>query len=65
MALDEVLLNAVLAGGPPTVRVYGWDPPCLSVGTNQPLAAQIDTDWCAAQGITLVRRPNRRPRRAA
>ena len=27
------------------------------MGTNQPLAAQIDTDWCAAQGITLVRRP--------
>ena len=39
------------------MRVYGWDPACLSVGTNQPLAAQIDTDWCAAQGITLVRRP--------
>ena len=57
MALDEVLLNTVLAGGPPTVRVYGWEPPCLSVGTNQPLAAQIDTEWCAANGITLVRRP--------
>jgi lipoate-protein ligase A len=57
MALDEVLLQSVLAGGPPTVRIYGWLPPCLSVGTNQPLAAQIDTDWCAAEGITLVRRP--------
>src|SRR4051812_43431075 len=57
MALDEVLLNSVLAGGPPTVRVYGWGPPCPSVGTTQPLAAQIDTDWCAVQGITLVRRP--------
>jgi lipoate-protein ligase A len=57
MALDEVLLHSLLEGGPPTVRLYAWDPPCLSVGTNQPLAAQIDTEWCAANGITLVRRP--------
>jgi lipoate-protein ligase A len=57
MALDEALLESVLAGGPPTIRFYGWEPGCLSVGTNQPLAAQIDTDWVAAQGYTLVRRP--------
>src|SRR5437762_5029540 len=57
MALDEALLNSGLVGGPPTVRMYGWTPPCLSVGTNQPLLTQIDTEWCAAQGVTLVRRP--------
>ncbi|MGI8586805.1 MAG: lipoate--protein ligase family protein [Chloroflexia bacterium] len=57
MALDEALLESVLAGGPPTVRFYGWQPGCLSVGANQPLAAQIDTDWVRAQGYTLARRP--------
>jgi lipoate-protein ligase A len=57
MALDDVLLHSLLEGGPPTVRLYAWKPACLSVGTNQPLAAQIDTEWCAANGITLVRRP--------
>ena len=57
MALDEALLESVLAGGPPTLRFYGWAPGCLSVGTNQPLEAQIDTDWVRGEGYTLVRRP--------
>ncbi len=57
MALDEALLESVLAGGPPTVRFYTWAPGCLSVGTNQALAAQVDVDWVAGQGYTLVRRP--------
>src|SRR4051794_27463602 len=57
MALDEALLESVIAGGPPTVRLFRWASGCLSVGTNQPLAAQIATDWVAAQGYTLVRRP--------
>ncbi|MDQ2807806.1 MAG: lipoate--protein ligase family protein [Chloroflexota bacterium] len=57
MALDEALLESGIAGGPPTVRFYGWQPGCLSVGTNQPLAGQIDTDWVREQRYTLVRRP--------
>ncbi|HUS17223.1 MAG TPA: biotin/lipoate A/B protein ligase family protein [Chloroflexia bacterium] len=57
MALDEALLESVIAGGPPVVRFYGWQPGCLSVGTNQPLERQIDTEWVRQQGYTLVRRP--------
>jgi lipoyl(octanoyl) transferase len=57
MALDEALLDSVIAGAAPLVRFYGWQPGCLSVGTNQPLAAQIDTGWVLSQGFTLVRRP--------
>src|SRR3954464_3500720 len=57
MALDEALMQSALEGGVPTVRFYGWQPACLSVGINQPLQAQIDVDWCTTNGITLVRRP--------
>src|SRR2546423_15614375 len=57
MAMDEALLESVLAGAGPVVRFYGWEPGCLSVGTNQPLRGQIDTEWVVGQGYTLVRRP--------
>ncbi|HMA35361.1 MAG TPA: lipoate--protein ligase family protein [Chloroflexia bacterium] len=57
MALDETLLESGIAGGPPTVRFFAWQPGCLSVGTNQPLESQIDVDWVREQGYTLVRRP--------
>lgn len=36
MAFDEVLLGA---GGPPTLRLYRWDPPGLSLGRFQTSAA--------------------------
>jgi len=36
MAIDEALLEAVGAGkSPPTLRFYGWDPACLSLGYGQ------------------------------
>ncbi len=57
MALDEALLEAVGSGkSPPTLRFYGWDPPCLSLGAFQPVA-DISRGACAELGIDLVRRP--------
>ncbi len=57
MALDEALLEAVGSGeSPPTLRFYGWDPPCLSLGAFQPVA-DINPGACAELGIDLVRRP--------
>ncbi len=57
MAFDEALLEAVRAGeSPPTVRFYGWDPPCLSLGAFQPVST-VDRAACADLGIDLVRRP--------
>ncbi|MBZ0253652.1 MAG: lipoate--protein ligase family protein, partial [Candidatus Methylomirabilis sp.] len=36
MALDEALLESVIAGeGPPTLRFYAWTPATLSIGFNQ------------------------------
>lgn len=57
MAVDEALAEAVDAGtAPPTLRLYRWEPPCLSLGFSQPHEA-ADARFCAAHGIGVVRRP--------
>lgn len=56
MALDEAIMDAVAAGSaPPTLRVYQWDPPCLSLGKRQPLGG-VAMDQCAHDGVDVVRR---------
>jgi lipoate-protein ligase A len=39
MAVDELLLESAAGGGPPTLRLYAWDRPTLSLGYFQPLEA--------------------------
>lgn len=57
MAVDEEILRAVAAGQvPPTLRLYAWKPPCLSLGRGQPLA-DVDLQALRAAGFDLVRRP--------
>jgi len=59
MALDEAIMRAVAAARvPPTLRVYAWQPPCLSIGRFQPLEQQVDVAACRRQGIDVVRRPS-------
>jgi lipoate-protein ligase A len=55
MALDEALLESVIAGGAPVVRFYTWRPATLSLGVNQPFG-EIDAEECARRGFVLVRR---------
>ncbi|MEO5951304.1 MAG: biotin/lipoate A/B protein ligase family protein [Chloroflexia bacterium] len=55
MALDDVILESVIAGGLATVRFYTWQPATLSLGVNQPLR-EIDRDEVARRGFGLVRR---------
>ena len=39
MAVDEAILDAVSRGASqPTLRLYTWEPPCLSLGYAQPIA---------------------------
>lgn len=58
MAVDEAILLAVKEGRvPPTLRLYGWQPACLSIGTFQSVGSDIDADACASRGIDWVRRP--------
>lgn len=57
MAIDEAILHALADGvGRPTLRFYRWDPPCLSLGYNQP-CVDVDEADCARLGYTWVRRP--------
>ncbi len=57
MARDEAISRAVSAGQqPPTLRLYGWQPPAISLGQAQ-RADSVDEARCRADGIGVVRRP--------
>lgn len=57
MAVDEAIVTAVGQGDrPPTLRLYRWEPPCLSLGRGQP-HDDVDVAACAKAGYTCVRRP--------
>jgi lipoate-protein ligase A len=56
MATDEALLREVAARrSPPTLRLYAWAPPALTLGRGQPFA-DADVAALAADNITLLRR---------
>jgi lipoyl(octanoyl) transferase len=56
MAIDEAILLAVGRGdAPPTLRLYRWEPACLSLGYSQH-ASDADLERIEARGWSLVRR---------
>lgn len=55
MAADQVLLEQFQRGDLPTLRLYTWNPPTLSMGKSQKLDS-INTPWCRNHGIDIVRR---------
>ncbi len=58
MAVDEALLLSCIEGsGPPTLRIYSWRGPSISLGRLQPLGdGRLDVDFCRREGIEVVRR---------
>lgn len=54
MALDQVLLESVAAGAKPTLRLYGWSEPTLSLGYFQ-RAAERDAH-APSRSLAVVRR---------
>ncbi len=56
MRLDAAALAAVATAGPGGIRIYGFSPPCLSIGRLQD-ATDVDTAACARDGVEVVRRP--------
>jgi len=63
MALDESLLQTyvkLIEAGErpaPTLRLYGWQPACLSLGYAQRAEREVDFEACENLGIEWVRRP--------
>ena len=55
MALDEVAAATASSGGPRTVRVYQWEPSCLSLGYRQD-PDTVDWAYCERSGVDVVRR---------
>lgn len=57
MALDETIMKSVGSGrAPPTLRLYGWDPPAVSIGYFQEIREEVDLEFCHEEGIQVVRR---------
>ena len=56
MALDEVLLNRCNDGNEPILRLYGWYPPCVSIGYFQSIHGEVNLDRCRDLGVDVVRR---------
>jgi lipoyl(octanoyl) transferase len=58
MAVDAAVLRAVQScASPPTVRVYAWSPPAVSLGVAQDAAQELDLEECSRRGYAVVRRP--------
>jgi len=57
MAVDEALLCSFAGDGSlPTLRIYGWDPPALSLGRFQDAKTLLDLERCRRDGVSVVRR---------
>jgi len=56
MAIDAELLDRADGTGASFLRLYRFDPPCLSLGRNEP-AARYDHTEIARRGLDVVRRP--------
>jgi len=58
MAIDESILTHHLKGDvPPTLRVFRWSQPSISLGRFQSVEREIVSELCSDRGVALVRRP--------
>jgi len=57
MAVDEAILESAGTGAvPPTIRLYAWSPPCLSLGYAQ-TTSDVNFESLNSFGWDIVRRP--------
>ena len=57
MAIDEALLRSFdPESSLPLLRLYGWNPPALSLGRFQKAAEVLDLERCRADDVAVVRR---------
>ncbi len=56
MSIDNALLRLAQEGDA-FLRLYRWNPPCLSFGRNEPATSRYDVERINALGLATVRRP--------
>ncbi|MDQ3975213.1 MAG: lipoate--protein ligase family protein [Thermoproteota archaeon] len=54
MAIDEALMESI--DQVPVLRIYGWQPPAVSIGYFQSIKEEVDLEKCNEIGIDVVRR---------
>lgn len=57
MAIDVELLALAARTGTGFLRLYRFEPPCLSFGRHEPALGRYDRDAITRRGIDVVRRP--------
>jgi lipoate-protein ligase A len=57
MAIDQTLLDCAEQGGESWLRLYQWQPHCLSFGRHEPALRRYDADRIRELGLDTVRRP--------
>ena len=57
MAIDCALLDLVRSGEGAVLRVYRWNPFCLSFGRHEPALRRYGRENVTSRGIDVVRRP--------
>jgi len=57
MARDQAMLDRAEAEGGLLLRLYRWDPPCLSFGRNESALRRYDRESIERLGLDVVRRP--------
>jgi len=57
MARDQAMLDRAEAEGGLLLRLYKWDPPCLSFGRNESVLKRYDRQEIERLGLDVVRRP--------
>jgi lipoate-protein ligase A len=57
MAIDQTLLDRAEQQGESWLRLYQWQPHCLSFGRHEPAMRRYDVDRIREMGLDTVRRP--------
>lgn len=57
MAIDQAILDEAERTGTRFLRIYRWDPHCLSFGRHEPASTRYSREHIAALGLDVVRRP--------
>ena len=58
MAIDEAIhLHHLKGTVPPTLRVFRWSVPAISLGRFQDVEREIELEQCQQNGVAVVRRP--------